>query len=1741
VCFNRSASSTSYKRAATLILALVIGVLMAPGSANAAPTNLQSPNSEPGEAPHYTPDLGVSSGAVEGGAPPKGREARPGAALPKRQADPDSSLSSAGQVRGSVSRPTAKGRVAAPLQVEASPLTSNEAGDSLEVRATYPSAVTLTESGPETGLLTCGATTTPYRGSDYSICGEVYAYDAQRESSQVPMTNTSEQTVWDACGTEIGRNASAEWHNIGTESIQTPAWAAGGISEVPSTEPTACLGTWKVLYTFNQTFSDGERLSASIEGTFTVTAVAIEPSATWGGGNPTELPCSQICNGDPVNTATGDYFESVTDLSIPERGPALAITRTYSSLAAHAGLASALGGPGWSYNYGSNLKVDSTTGEVTIKNDNGSQTSFEPGSGGEYEAPPRVLATLVHNEDGTWTYTVRQRTIYTFNEIGKLIKIADLNGNAITFAYNESGQLQRATDNAGRWLEFTYKGGVMSEVSDSSGRAVSYEYDSSFRLDRVIDARGKVTTYAYNASNFLRTRTSPSENIVLTNKYDEGGRVLSQADGLEHKTTYSYTWIGPIEKTDVTEPRGYVTEYEYDEGFLAAKTEAKGTEAAATWTYDRDPNTGGITSATDPNNHTTHATYDSRGNKTSIEDALGGKTESVYDSLNDLTEYTDAEGVTTTYEYDSRGNRLKEATPLLGSEPAEDRITTYAHEDEAHPDDVTAITDPNGKTAHFAYDTAGDLISVTDPESDKTTYTYNGVGQRLTQVSPRGNVEGAKPSEYTTTYTYDAAGNRVTAIDPLGHERIWSYDADGNLEAETDSNGHMTSYTYNVDDQQIKVERPNGDTNETAYDADGSTFSQTDGLKHTTTYEYDPLEHLSANIDPLSRKTTYVYDALGNLKSEKDANGRTTTYSYDAAGRLSKVSYSDGTTPTAEYGYDKDGRRTSMSDGTGKSTAEYDSLGHLVATTDGNGDTIKYGYDLAGNQLAITYPNGKTVNREYDGANRLSSVSDWLGNTTSFSYGADSSVTSTIFPEGTGSVDEYAYDRADQLSGIQMKHGSVALASLAYTRDRAGEIESLTSQGLPGVAEESFSYDKDSRMTKAGLEGFAYDAANNLTELAGKTSTYDAANQLTSRAGVSFAYNGVGERINESPLPATYVSSFGSLGTGNGQFNKTAGIARDAKGNLWVVDYGNQRVEKFSQVGEYLFSFGSLGTKNGQLYDPSGIAIDSEGHIWVADWGNGGRVQEFSEAGKYMTSFGKGGAGNGEFELPEAITFDSKGNIWVADCCDGRIQEFSSKGKFIKKIGTHGTAEGQIWSSLGIAFDSADNLWVADFGNKRIEQFTEEGKFLKQFGTKGSGNGEFKGPGALSIDSEGHIWVVDGEGGNRVEEFTQSGEFLGEFGSTGSGAGQFEFKVAMAITTDTKGNIWVSDGGNDRVQHWQMTGPKATSTYKYDQAGNLTAVDRPKAGELPAIEESYTYDGGGLRASQTISGTTTRLAWDPSGELPLLLNDGSTNYIYGPTGLPIEQISGTTPTYYHHDQLGSTRMLTNASGAVAGTFSYSAYGTLSGKTGTQTTPFEFAGQYTNASGLQYLRARTYDPATGQFLSKDPAAEAPSYGYSEGNPLRFVDPSGECGISPGEWLDCPYQAVKSAIDLFGGDAETIAQATGVVSLALAFIPPAAPLAAALAAVSSAASAYAAGEAAGDGNTLQAAIDGLGSLLGGTAVAERLVAQLDKLAPTLAGESAAEQREALADLLDELGYLDLATSIANTLCPIGSLSS
>jgi RHS repeat-associated protein len=222
------------------------------------------------------------------------------------------------------------------------------------------------------------------------------------------------------------------------------------------------------------------------------------------------------------------------------------------------------------------------------------------------------------------------------------------------------------------------------------------------------------------------------------------------------------------------------------------------------------------------------------------------------------------------------------------------------------------------------------------------------------------------------------------------------------------------------------------------------------------------------------------------------------------------------------------------------------------------------------------------------------------------------------------------------------------------------------------------------------------------------------------------------------------------------------------------------------------------------------------------------------------------------------------------------------------------------------------------------------------------------------------------------------------------------------------GTSYSFDEEGQRTKITPSSGP-ATS-YGYDQAGNLTSVERGGEGETPAIEDSYAYDGDGLRTSQASGETTKQLTWDQSGGLPLILGDGSYSFVYGPADAPLEQIdSEGHVTYLHNDQQGSVRMLSGEDGSVEGKSSYDAYGSLAEHTGSATSPLGYDGQYTNPdTGLIYLRARVYDPATAQFLSVDPlvTVSTTSYGYAAGNPLSYVDPSGLIFGIPGtpSWGD-----------------------------------------------------------------------------------------------------------------------------------------
>jgi RHS repeat-associated protein len=353
---------------------------------------------------------------------------------------------------------------------------------------------------------------------------------------------------------------------------------------------------------------------------------------------------------------------------------------------------------------------------------------------------------------------------------------------------------------------------------------------------------------------------------------------------------------------------------------------------------------------------------------------------------------------------------------------------------------------------------------------------------------------------------------------------------------------------------------------------------------------------------------------------------------------------------------------------------------------------------------------------------------------------------------------------------------------------------------------------------------------------------------------------------SECGTKISYSSSFGSSGTGNGQFAHPGDVARDSKGDLWVADDNNNRLEEFNEKGEYLKSLGSYGTGNGQFHVPKSIAFTAAGNFWVADSGNN-RLQEFNEKGEFLKAVGSSGTGNGQFNGPEGIAIDAKGDIWVSDTYNLRVQELNEKGEFIKVLAPSGL--GAI-EPTGITVSGGD-VWVTDWAHNRAVELNEAGELLRQFGKEGTGNGEFKHPDAVAVDASGDVWVGD-QNNERVQEFNQKGEYLAQFGSAGTGAGQFTLSYPMGIATDSKGDIWVTDTNDNRVEKWTVSAGvnQEATTATYNAIGQMTKYE-----DADGNKAETTYDVDGRPVTVADNKGTQTFHYDETSGLLTKLEDSA--------------------------------------------------------------------------------------------------------------------------------------------------------------------------------------------------------------------------------------------------------------------------
>jgi RHS repeat-associated protein len=1301
-----------------------------------------------------------------------------------------------------------------------------------------------------------------------------------------------------------------------------------------------------------------------------LTGGAITGSETYGGHNPCYV-CSlarlaQGYVGKPVNTGFGNMTDTASDIEIPGRGFSLTFLRTYNSLAA------GTDGPfgyGWTTNVLLSLSQPGGTGPVTITQEGGSQVVFNQSGSIYTPAAPRLLATLTHNGDGTWTFVRLAKETFTFSSTGLLTSEQDLNGYTTVFSYTGS-QLTGITDESGRTLAIGWSGSHISSVTDNSvspARAVAFQYnDGAGNLTDVIDVKGGHSHFAYDASHRMTNMFDPvcyaagpgcNGGNGVVNLFDASNRVTSQTDNLGRETTFAYngdpgTSTGST--TTITDPKGNVRLETYQYGVRTAVTYGYGTAQAATWRYRYDPDTGALISVIDPNSNTTTYTVDSSGNWLSRTDQLGRLTQRTYNAFNEPLTEIDPLGVTTSYTYDNRGNPTGVSRPLLDGNGnlIATQATQYNHADPGHPGDLTSVVDADGKTWSYSYDSYGDRSSSTDPLGNTSSSTYNADGWLLTTVAPRGNVAGCNcASQYTTTYGYadtitgqtNAFGDVATVTDPLGHVTANHYDANRTLTSTTDADGNPTTYVYDLENERTQIIRADGTILRTDYNPDGTVLDQKDGENNAIlSFGYDALARVTTTTDALGNVTTFSFDGSGNLLTQQVPGGNCSatpvtsciTRTYDADNELIGVTYSDGTTPNvSSISYDADGRRVGMTDGTGSSTWVWDSLHRLTSFTDGNADQVQYQYNLRNLVTQTTYPGNLSVSRGYDDAGRWTSVSDWLGNATSFGYDPDGNLTSRTLPASTGVVDSVTFNAAEQLTSTSDAKGQSAFFSATYGRDNVGRATSDSS--LPSSVN-SYRYTSLNQLCYAGSSG---SNACSTPPSGAQAYGYDAADNLTSDRGTTQAFNAADE------LCWTISGS-----SPNGCASPPAGATRysyDTRGNRTTVTPASGSVTNLGfNLADELKSW-SRGTATASYaYNGDGLRMSKtvSGTTTRFTWDVSGPIPLLISDGAIQYLYGPGG------QLVEQVAGTPAISLVGTASASGRNTSLTL--------------------TLPVGRQAGDEVYLASTQPATTTVTAPAGYAVVTTVTSG-------GASPLASTTVFRHTLAAGETSVTLSYSTRNTTQAAVLG------------VYRGIDVNLPVDVFSSASATASTS---VTAPSVTTTY----AGEQLLAFQGAVGSF-ASSATWTAPSGMTERRQVNPGNTaTGLADQPltaagaTGTRASLFGS-SANLTTVLIGVPVRPV-----LYYHADQLGSIRALTDGGGVVRGTFTYDPYGNLTASTGTWSTPFGFAGEYQDAeTGFIYLRARYYDPATAQFLTRDPAlatTRAP-YAYVAGNPLNARDPSG----------------------------------------------------------------------------------------------------------------------------------------------------
>ena len=458
--------------------------------------------------------------------------------------------------------------------------------------------------------------------------------------------------------------------------------------------------------------------------------------------------------------------------------------------------------------------------------------------------------------------------------------------------------------------------------------------------------------------------------------------------------------------------------------------------------------------------------------------------------------------------------------------------------------------------------------------------------------------------------------------------------------------------------------------------------------------------------------------------------------------------------------------------------------------------------------------------------------------------------------------------------------------------------------------------------TLAGTATYGFSGDNGLATSAQLNNPYGVAVDPAGNLYIADTFNNRVRKVSNRVI--TTVAGDGTVGFSGDNGPATSAqladpwsVAVDSAGNLYIADYGNNRIRKVSNgviatvAGNG--TRGSLGDNgpatSAQFYGPAGLAVDSLGNLYIADYGNN-RIRKVSNgviatvAGGGASLGDNGPATSAQLALPYGIAVDSGGNLYVADWGNNRIRKVSNG--VIATVAGNGTrgfsgdnglaTAAQLANPQGIAVDSAGNLYIADFGNASIR------KVSNGIITTVAGNGTpgFSGdngpatsaqlylPYGVAVDSAGNLYIGD-SGNNRIRKVsngviaTVAGN--GTFGFSGDNgpANSAQLANPYGVAIDSAGNLYIGDSGNSRIR---VSAPLPIIRSVVNAASYATGPVSP--GEMVTV--FGTALGPATAASATMDRATGKLATNIGG-VQVLFDGTPAPMIYAASG----QVSAVVP------------------------------------------------------------------------------------------------------------------------------------------------------------------------------------------------------------------------------------------------------